>query len=125
MGDVMNYLRTFAGPDGDCHFEDLQTELAPAEFIPGLPTMGLSPTRPSTAVVFARLPAGWDGVPHPSPRRQFVFTLAGEAEVTSTDGNMRRMKPGTVWLVEDTTGKGHRTRVTDAGGWLIALVWLD
>jgi len=25
---------------------------------------------------------------------------------------------------EDTTGKGHRARVTSAGDWLIALVWL-
>ncbi len=121
----MKYVRSYAGRDGDCHFEDLETELARAEFIPGLPTMDLSPTTPSTAVVFARLPAGWDGPPHPSPRRQFVFTLAGEAEVTSTDGDVRRMKPGAVWLVEDTKGKGHRTRVTDAAGWLIALVWLD
>jgi hypothetical protein len=34
------------------------------------------------------------------------------------------MMPGTVWLTEDTKGKGHLTRVTDAGDWLIALVWL-
>ena len=121
----MRYLRSFDGPDGDCHFEDLQTEMAPAQFIPGLPAMDLSPRMASSTVVFAQLPPGWDGMPHPSPRRQFVLTLGGEAEITSSDGDMRRMKPGTIWLVEDTKGKGHRTRVTDPGGWLIALVWLD
>jgi hypothetical protein len=51
------------------------------------------------------------------------FTIAGEAEVV-VSGEMRRMRPGTVWLTEDTNGKSHLTRVTDKGEWLIALVWL-
>jgi hypothetical protein len=121
----MKYLRSYTSPDGESHFEDLETEqLAPLEFIPGMPPMDVSAARPATAVVFARLQAGWYGDYHPTPRRQFVFTIAGEAEVVASDGEMRRMRPGTVWLTEDTKGKGHLTRVTDEGEWLIALVWL-
>ena len=120
----MKYLRSYTGPDGESHFEDLETELAPLEFIPRMPLMDVSAASPATAAVFARLQAGWHGDYHPTPRRQFVFTVAGEAEVVVSDGEMRRMRPGTVWLTEDTKGKGHLTRVTDAGEWLIALVWL-
>jgi hypothetical protein len=79
---------------------------------------------PATTVVFGRLSAGWYGDYHPSPRRQFVLTLAGEAEIVVSDGQTRIMTPGAVWLLEDTKGKGHRTRVSDKGEWLIALVWL-
>lgn len=52
------------------------------------------------------------------------FTIAGEAEVVVSGGEMQRMRPVTVRLTEDTNGKSHLTRVTDKGEWLIALVWL-
>jgi hypothetical protein len=47
---------------------------------------------------------------HPAPRRQFVVTLSGNAEVEASDGEVRQIGPGTVMLAEDTTGKGHITR---------------
>jgi hypothetical protein len=120
----MKYMRSYAGADGETHFDDLETELSPLEFIPGMPLMDVSAATPTKAAVFARLQAGWYGDYHPTPRRQLVFTIAGEAEVTVSDGEMRRMTRGTVWLTDDTKGKGHLTRVTDAEDWLIALVWL-
>lgn len=116
----MRYARSYTGTDGETHFEDLETELAPLQFIPGMPLMDVSKPTAAQATVFARLQAGWYGDYHPTPRRQFVFTIAGEAEVTVSEGEMRRMTPGTVWLTEDTTGKGHLTRVTSSGDWLIA-----
>jgi len=117
-------MRSYTGPDGETHFEQMETELAPLEFIPGMPVMDVSVPAATQAVVFARLRAGWYGDYHPTPRRQFVFTMAGEAEVTVIDGETHWMRPGAVWLTEDTTDKGYRTRVTSAGDWLIALVWL-
>ena len=120
----MKYLRSYTGADGETHFDNQETELAPLEFIPGMPLMDVSAATPTKAAVFASLQAGWYGDYHPTPRRQFVFTIAGEAKVTVSDGETRRMTPGTVWLTEDTKGKGHLARVTDAGDWLIALVWL-
>ena len=39
------------------------------------------------------------------------MTLSGEMEVTTTDGAVRRFGPGSLWLVDDTTGRGHNTRV--------------
>ena len=35
----MKYLRSYTGSYGESHFEDLETELAPLEFIPGMPPM--------------------------------------------------------------------------------------
>lgn len=121
----MKYLRSYTGADGETHFDNQETELAPMQFIPECPPIDVSAPTPTKATVFASLRASWYGDYHPTPRRQFVFTISGEAEVTVSDGEMRRMTPGTVWLTEDTKGKGHLTRVTDAADWLIALVWLE
>ena len=57
-------------------------------------------------------PTDWGGdVPHPSPRRQLFATLAGDYEVTASDGTIRRFSAGSLLLLEDTTGKGHSTRI--------------
>ena len=68
-------------------------------------------------VMFAVNPEGFVRDWHPAPQRQFVITLAGEAEVVAGDGETRRLRPGTVLLVEDTTGRGHVTRGVGAGEW--------
>lgn len=36
----------------------------------------------------------------------FVF-VAGEWELTASDGEKRRFRPGSILLADDTTGKGH------------------
>src|SRR5687768_7909262 len=90
----MNYLRTYAGPNGESHFADLEATMMPVEFVPGRPLVDLSTAVPTTASALARLPAGWEGAYHPSPRRQFVIPIAGEMEVTTSDGEVRHIGPG-------------------------------
>jgi hypothetical protein len=41
-----------------------------------------------------------------------VANLQGEMEIEASGGETRRFGPGTMLLVEDRTGKGHRTRVS-------------
>ena len=65
---------------------------------------------PVTGIIFRRSGADQYVDWHPAPRRQFVITLAGEAEIEASDGEVRHIGPGTVMLAEDTTGKGHITR---------------
>src|SRR4051794_30286568 len=60
-------------------------------------------------------PTDWNGgEKHPAPRRAIFITVRGEYEVTSTDGTSRRFPPGSVLLIEDTTGDGHSTTITSA-----------
>jgi quercetin dioxygenase-like cupin family protein len=101
----MNYFRIYADVDGESHFEDVAVE-----------TSGqargseLSEMYPAIGVIFRRSPADQFIDWHPAPRRQFVVTLSGEAEVEASDGEVRRIGPGTVMLAEDVAGKGHITR---------------
>ena len=59
---------------------------------------------------FRRVTEEFPDEPHTAPRRQLIVSLSGESEVTVSDGETRRFGPGSVVLVEDTSGKGHRTR---------------
>jgi len=50
----------------------------------------------------------WDF--HYAPVRQFIILLDGEIEFISILGEYRRFKTADVLLLEDTDGKGHKTR---------------
>ena len=68
------------------------------------------------------LPAGWEsGRRYNPPRRNFFVTLSGELEIEASDGEVRRLGPGTVLLAEDLSGKGHITR-SRGGEWVGMLV---
>ena len=118
----MRYLRLYAGPDGESHFEDTDVVLAPVEFIAGRPRVDLSSPSPTTGAAFMRLPAGWDsGGRYNPPKRNFFVTISGELEIEASDGQVRHLGPGAVLLAEDTSGKGHITR-SRGGEWVGMLV---
>jgi quercetin dioxygenase-like cupin family protein len=58
-----------------------------------------------------RLKAGAVEDWHNAPRVWFLVVLQGASEVTTSDGQVRQFHPGSVVLLDDTAGKGHRTRV--------------
>jgi hypothetical protein len=103
----VKYFRIYADAGGESHFEDVDVELS--EQARG---SDLSVLYPASGVIFRRSPADQFIDWHPAPRRQFVVTLSGTAEVEASDGEVRRIGPGTVMLAEDTTGRGHITRGT-------------
>ncbi len=101
----MHYFRIYADENGKSHFEDLDIPL-------DQPAQGseLSALIPASGVIFRRSPADQFIDWHPAPRRQFVITLSGHAEVEASDGEIRQIGPGSIMLAEDTTGTGHITR---------------
>ena len=58
-----------------------------------------------------RAPAGWVSDFHVSSAHNMFVVVSGEWEVTASDGKSRRFSAGCALLVEDTTGKGHSSRV--------------
>ena len=46
---------------------------------------------------------------HNAPRTQFAVVIQGEVELTAGDGEMRRLSPGDIALLDDAAGKGHKT----------------
>jgi hypothetical protein len=104
----MRVTRIATRADGETQFSDVEIPLADAGAIGRL-----SEILPATGVVFRETPADYDYDWHPAPRRQYIVLLDGEIEITVGDGETRRFRGGDVLLVEDTEGRGHRTRTVD------------
>ncbi len=101
----MRYFRVYSDAEGETHFEDIDVPMAEARN-----GSFLSALHPATGVIFRRTPPDFVVDWHVAPRRQFVVTLSGGGEVEASDGEVRRIGPGTIMLAEDLTGKGHITR---------------
>lgn len=113
------YVRVYADSEGESHFSDEEMELRSVSFAPPAP-LHLSAFTPTKHFALLVSPAGWFGDWHTAPHRQFFFRLVGEIEIRVSDGEVRRLGPGSILFVEDTTGKGHTTR--NIGGDAIAAV---
>src|SRR5579862_10059593 len=100
----MKYVRVYADEQGESHFEDVEVALSASGA-----SSWLSEMVAVKGVIFRRSSADQFVDWHHAPRRQFVVTLAGEAEIEASDGEVRHIGPGTVMLAEDLTGKGHIT----------------
>jgi len=107
----INYLRIFSDSDGCSHFDSSDIELKMSDYAPPAIPLNTSPAESAKAMVFLELPIGWFGDWHPTPVRQWLFLLTGECEFEAGDGERCRRKAGGVLMLDDTVGKGHRTRV--------------
>ena len=105
------YTRLFSDEQGESHFEDVEIEFASVDYAPGAPPLNLSATTKAKDFGFMQAPAGWSSDWHPSSARNFFVVLGGEWEVSASDGELRTFGVADVLLVEDTSGKGHRSRV--------------
>jgi hypothetical protein len=112
----MKYTRIYCDVDGESHFEDVYVEVAPVDFAPPASPLNLAAPLEAERVVLCEFTAKWFGDWHPAPRRQFIFQMSGELEVQVSDGEIRRFSAGSLGLLEDTSGKGHLTRVVGNSG---------
>ncbi len=100
-GKPIMATRIYTGPDGQSHAEEVPMKLS------GNATEMMK----ATGVQFRRTPPGSFSDWHVGPRRQYVITLSGRGEIEVSGGKKITMGPGHINLIEDTTGKGHTTRV--------------
>ena len=104
-------LRIFADQSGVSHVTRQPIELEGTETAPSVPAYQVSAPIALSAARFSVMPPGLVADWHPAPRRQYSVHLSGELEVESGDGQVSRIAPGTIVLLEDVSGQGHRTRV--------------
>lgn len=98
----MKLIRVYNDADGESHIDDVEVEMD-----------GQAGGRRASSmwavegVIFREIPPGGSAEWHTAPLRQLAINLSGEAEIQVSDGTKRRVGPGQIFLVEDTTGKGH------------------
>ena len=124
-GRTTQYVRIYADVTGESHFEDEEVGLSPTNYAPPAAPLEVSAPVDAERFVFVGGASGWEGDWHPSPTKQFVFILRGEFEVSVSDGEVRSFGPGSVVLLEDTTGRGHFTRITSDDFGLCTMVHLE
>jgi quercetin dioxygenase-like cupin family protein len=76
----------------------------------------------STGIRFASRAAGTSDDWHTAPQRQYLVTLKGTAEIEVGGGKRIQAPTGSVLLIEDTTGKGHRAHVTKDSEWHVLFI---
>ena len=97
--------RIYSDKNGESHFEDINIPLKDAGRIGSLSEMVSA-----KGVIFREVDPSYDYDFHNPPQRQYIFLLDGEIEIETSLGEKRNFQAGNVLLVEDITGKGHRTR---------------
>jgi hypothetical protein len=98
--------RLYTGPDGQTHAEEMEAKFTAGntnEVFKLMAIAGAELHRAAPGTVI-----DW----HTAPRRQYVITLSGQGEIEVAGGKKFTVGPGHIDMVEDTTGKGHITRVT-------------
>jgi len=101
----MNITRVYSDEAGESRFADQEIELQDAGSIGRL-----SKPVPVTSVIFRKNDPGYDYDWHVAPQRQFIVLLDGAIEIEVSDGNGRTFRGGDILLMEDVTGRGHRSR---------------
>jgi hypothetical protein len=97
--------RIYTGPDGQTHAEEIEAKFAPGG------GNDVHKLMANSGAELHRAPPGRAADWHTAPRRQYVITLSGHGELELSGGKKIAVGPGNIELVEDTTGKGHITRV--------------
>ena len=112
---LVSYHRIYADAQGGSHFDTVKIVQSLAAGAPPAAPFYVSGDNPASKFRFYTFQPGWVGDWHPCPARQFLAVMKGSVEMETTDGTIRKLGPGDLVLLEDTTGKGHVTRNTGDG----------
>ena len=110
----MLLTRLYCDASGESYFDDIELPMKLLDDSPPAKPHFFTDPQCAKAWVSVRCPPDWDGGLHPTPRRQIVICTAGSLRVTSSLGKARELTPGVAVLLEDTSGKGHISRVTSS-----------
>ena len=123
---TISYTRVYCTPDNESHFERVAIRLSKTNFAPPAKRLYAGGNTPVSTTLFVGGNAGWgaedlkNGLNHPPPAPQLVVVLAGDWEVTTTDGETRHFRLGDVVRLDDTAPcKGHIAVVGDESGQLM------
>jgi hypothetical protein len=115
------YWRIYADETGESHVEQLEIELEMMDFMPPAKPVFVSATTAAADYRDLVISEDWEGDFHPAPRRQIQTLLRGAVETETSDGTQVRFEAGDVVLLEDTTGRGHRSRVVGGNAEILAV----
>lgn len=102
---MFDIVRVFSDARGESHFEDVAVTLKNQGSVGWL-----SDPVNARQVIFREVEPTYDWDFHCAPEKQYIVLLDGEIEIETSLGEKRIFKPGQILLMEDVSGKGHKTR---------------
>src|SRR5690554_3093885 len=102
---MFKITRVYSDIRGDSHFEDIEMPLKSDGEIGFLSDKILV-----KELIFRTVTPDYDFDFHNAPQKQYILLLDGEIEIETSLGVKRTFKGGEILLMEDTDGKGHKTR---------------
>jgi quercetin dioxygenase-like cupin family protein len=108
---MITAYRLYTGPDGDSHV--VRGQITNHENV----TAG--------AIHFEESPPHSSLDWHKAPTTQYVITLSGILEFVMHSGESFTIVPGDILIAMDTTGSGHKWRLTNDEPWRRAYVTFD
>lgn len=107
----MKCLRIYSTPDGESHFDEVEIATSSKQVHPNAAAFEISAHYEASRIRFTRIPAGAHQVDwHTVPERVLTVRLDGSAEYETSDGDKNLVPAGSFVLLEDTHGKGHKSR---------------
>lgn len=102
---MIEITKVYSDKNGESRFEDIVMPLENNGEI-GF----LSDKIPVKELIFRKVKPSYDYDFHNAPQKQYIILLDGEIEIETSLGEKRTFKGGDILLMEDTHGKGHKTR---------------
>ncbi|MDD4385577.1 MAG: hypothetical protein PHD06_10430 [Bacteroidales bacterium] len=102
---MIKITKVYSDKNGESNFEDIEIPLKNDGEI-GF----LSDKIPVKELIFRKVKSRYDYDFHNAPQKQYIILLDGEIEIETSLGEKRAFKGGDILLLEDTQGKGHKTR---------------
>lgn len=102
---MFSITRIYSDESGESHFEDFTVPL-----IDKGPIGFLSDSKKVKGMIFREVLPSYDYDFHNAPQRQYIVLLDGGVEIETSLGEKRSFKTGEILLVEDISGKGHKTK---------------
>ena len=102
---MFSVTKVYSDSKGDSHFLDVVIPFTDAGNLGSV-----SKEIPASGIIFREVEPSYSWDFHTAPQKQYIILLDGEIEMETSLGDKRTFKAGDVLLVEDTTGKGHKTR---------------
>lgn len=101
----MKITKIFSDDKGESHFQDIEIPLIDQGEI-GFLSEDINVKK----LQFRKVSADYDYDFHHAPQKQYIILLDGGVEIQTSSGEIRQFQTGKILLVEDISGKGHKTK---------------
>lgn len=109
MPETLTYLHLYTDSKGVTHFRDEKFEFHTMNQPGTMPDFSSHDLAGVQGASLVRLKKGVVEDWHTAPRTQFAVVVQGIVQLTASDGEVRKLTTGMMALLDDTTGKGHKT----------------